>query len=242
MELVLTKNNPLIVILGLFLVMTMMMSEVSAVHSQGLHWGYEEGQEFYFNEKWLFYHGDEGEPTIQESNYLLIDPEHYPIEDPVTNDSYPPRTHFDVHWINGSPAGDEYILVGRNVAVPIGNWSLLSKVYDAYFSKVLSTENHTYSFQLVETGSEWGYTSVRTSYLIIRTRYWVDTTCYTYSKQDGVLLLLTYESVESWSNATTRYSFSRLPMNPETQAILATGLAAGVIISVLVVFTRILKR
>ena len=228
----------LAVVVGfLFLIST--ASEVSATHSQGLHWGYEEGQEFYFIEK---HHFESDEGIIELENYfLLVDSEHQSIEDPLTNDSFTPFSRFDVYWANDSSLDEDNWQVGLRLSVPIGNWSLLSKVLEASFNRREVSENYTYSFQIFETIEEWGYNTTRYNELWSGV-YSSSRTRFTYSKPDGVLLKLWWESSQSWSNDTHRYTLSRLQMDPGLQAILTSGLALGIVIVVIVLVAWIRRN
>ncbi|MFW9927746.1 MAG: hypothetical protein ACFFDM_13435 [Candidatus Thorarchaeota archaeon] len=217
-----------------FLFVISSASEVSATHSQNLHWGYEEGQGFTFIYR---RHFENDEVIIENENYfLLVGPEHPSIEDPLTNDSYTPFSRFDVYWANDSSLDEENWQVGLHLAVPIGNWSLLSKVLEASFNRRNVSEYDTYSFQIIDTINEWGYNTTST-----RSTSDGSSTRFTYSKLDGVLLELVDYSW-SWSNSTIRSTLSRLPMNPRLQAILTTGLALGIVIVVIVLVTWIRRK
>ena len=215
----------------LFLIST--ASEVSATHSQGLHWGYEEGQGFTFIERRLF-EGDESIIEI-ENYFLLVGPEHPSIEDPLTNERLPPFSRFDVYWANDSSLDEENWQVGLRLAVPIGNWSLLSKVTEARFNREEISENGTYSGLIFETNDEWGYNTTRISDI-------PSSTCFTYSKHDGVLLELLWVYSRPWNNVTSEYTLTRLPMEPRLQAILTSGLALGIVIVVIAIVAWIRRN
>ena len=221
----------------LFLIST--ASEVSAIHSQGLHWGYEEGQGFTFFENQ--YYETEEEIFGWQNYFLLLDPEHQSIEDPLTNDSFTPFSRFDVYWANDSSLDEANYPVGLHVAVPIGNWSLLSKVLEASFKREEVSENDTYLYQIFETNDEWGYNTT-TSYEWWSGAYYSSSTRFTYSKHDGVLLESLWEVSRSWNNNTSEYTLTRLPMEPRLQAILTTGLALGIVIVVIVLVAWIRRN
>ena len=142
---------------------------------------------------------------------------------------------------NDSSLDEDNWQVGLRLSVPIGNWSLLSKVLEASFNRREVSENYTYSFQIFETIEEWGYNTTRYNELWSGV-YSSSRTRFTYSKPDGVLLKLWWESSQSWSNDTHRYTLSRLQMDPGLQAILTSGLALGIVIVVIVLVAWIRRN
>ena len=222
-----------VIVIG-FLILISTASQISGTHSQGLHWGYEEGQDFFFIEKW---HYESEVETIEQENYfLLVDPEHHSIEDPLSNDSIAPFSRFDVYWANDSSLDEDNWQVGLHLAVPIGNWSLLSKVLEANFNRQEVSENETYSFQIFETIDKWGYnttTMISNLSSIIR---------FTYSKHDGVLLESLWDYSLSWNNTTSNYTLTRLLVDPKLQTILTTGIALGIVIMVIALVTWIRRK
>ena len=207
----------------------------SAAHSQILAWGYDEGQAFYFNEQ----HISNGE-EVTSTNYLLKGSEYSTIKDPLTTEDRLPMAAFDVFWPNGSLVTSFTQRVGINLAVPIGNWSLLSTVLEANLKELHSNENESYTYQLTDTTDAWGYSLVHTTYAFGSNS--AVASQYTYSKNDGVLQDWVWEYTEAWSNTSFKYVLSRLLTLPETQAILTTSLAIGILVIVLVAVTKRRKR
>ncbi len=210
---------------------------LSSAHSQGLHWGYEEDQEFYFHERTV----SEYQGNIEEMDYTFIlkDSDPFTIEDPLTNDSQPPQERFDVYWLNGTSAADGFFVTGYYAAVPIGNWSLLTQIFQTHFDNQPTLENVTYNYQFQESNTEWGFTGERTENPLVSN----DTmeARFIYSKADGVLILYTWDSNSPVHDFYIHYSLARLPMHPETQNLLATSLAIGVIAVAVVVASKFRK-
>jgi len=232
------KTSHFFITVSGILVLILLLPTISVAHSQGLHWGYEAGQEFYFHERTINKMEGEIKNNI-EYNFIFTDSELSQIEDPLTNDSYLPRSRFDVYWLNGSPAGDQFYVSGRDAAVPIGNWSLLTKVFQAHYGSRELNVNVTYDFQIQETNTEWGFISEEVQHS------WINnltiTSRSTYSKADGVLLEYIWRIESSNFDSSTDYSLSRLPMNPETQTLLTTLLAVAVLAIVVVIVSKFKK-
>ncbi len=122
---------------------------------------------------------------------------------------------------------------GAGAAVPIGNWSLLSKVFENHYTNT-SIVGHGTSFRIVEDSGTWGYVFTHPIVGLPDTNW---TYHESYSKQDGVLV----SDLEYFYNLgaeSITLSFTRLPMSPELQAILTAGIALGVVITVIVVYAR----
>ena len=115
--------------------MTLVPASVSS-HSQGLHWGFQEGDVFYFNYSW----GSSSSST--EYSYSATALEQPEITDPL------------VAGVNSFPRPK--FQLSRNVtfgpfAVPIGNWSLLSAI--AGGRDVFETDT-TWGFGII--GADYG--------------------------------------------------------------------------------------
>lgn len=207
----------------------LLVTGVSAAQSQGLRWGYEEGQQYYFAVKnWSI------NDTETQQMELMLTKGNYPsIPDPVTNDSYLPWTNFQVYFTNGSLVAGGQFSWGVGVAVPIGNWSLLSKIFENYYTNTSMSGDGT-SFRIVEDSETWGYVFSHPVTGLPDTNW---TYHESYSKRDGVLV----SDLEYFYNlgvGSMTLSFTRLPMSPELQSILTAGVALGVVVTVIVVYAR----
>ncbi|MFW9848117.1 MAG: hypothetical protein ACFFF4_03200 [Candidatus Thorarchaeota archaeon] len=228
----------LLVVIATFLFILLDVRCVSAVHSQGLYWGYQEGEEFFFIDSITVTDDEESTTTVEY--YKLVDTELSELEDPITNESYAPSARFDVYRNDGTYHEEDFLL-GSRVAVPIGNWSLLTEVYEYnLFIKDPPDENVTVSYDFIESADKWGYYWIRVdSFYGMISR---DEVKWTYSKQDGVLLEETWNSTQSWNNRSFYDTFTRLPMNPTIQSLIVTGVALGVIISTVVILVYFSKK
>ena len=209
--------------------LALLVTGVSAAQSQGLHWGYEKGQQYYFAASgWSI-----NETETQQMEFMLMKGNYPSIPDPLTNGSYLPWTEFQVYFANGSSAGAYQLLWGFGAAVPIGNWSLVSKVFENCYTNT-SMAAHGTSFRIVEDSETWGYVFSRPIAGLSNTNW---TYHESYSKKDGVLV----SDLEYFYNLgveSMTLSFTRLPMSPELQSILTAGVALGVVITVIVVYAR----
>jgi hypothetical protein len=222
----LTKNAEVAVVGTLLL--ALLVTGASAAQSQGLHWGFEKGKEYYFTEQVQSL--GETEPFRMD---LMLIPEDYPsIQDPLANGSYPPWTSFHVYFTNGSPLVNGYVETLR-VAVPVGNWSLLLDVFESYFASNPLPGTKTQSFRAAENNIDWGFV-VEQSYSLSRQNWTIQ---YSFSRQDGVLTQCS-EGSGSSDNETIIFALTRLPMDPQLQSILSAGVALGVVLAVIVVYAR----
>jgi len=210
------------------LVLTMAIPQVSAVHSQNLEWGFEEGQRYDFQESFQF-NGDEDSISVLE-RYVMVAPALPVLEDPITNI---PRANFEVFWPNNTPAsGNE--LAGRGLAVPTGNWSLLTHIYEMHgFFLQNESEFENYSVAIIDTDQEWGF-----HYVMDDNEFSSNTIRITYSKQDGILLQMLLETEHTSSGDISTYTLIRLEGYPEIVNIILTGGALALVLIVLLIITR----
>lgn len=213
--------------------LALLVTGVSAAQSQGLHWGYEEGQQYYFIERdWNI-----DQTELPAMNFMLMRSDYPSIPDPLTNSSYLPWTAFQVYFTDGRLATSQQPIWGPGAAVPIGNWSLLSKVFENHYTNTSIWGNAT-SFRLVEDSETWGFIFVRTNNALPDTN---STTHVSYSKQDGVLVS-NLQQVYELGNETLTTSFIRLPMSPELQTTLTIGGVLGVVAIAIVIYVRLRRR
>ncbi|MFW9958998.1 MAG: hypothetical protein ACFFCT_13085 [Candidatus Odinarchaeota archaeon] len=133
------KRQVLVYVLVFVFILTLRVSGttttgVEETHSQGLYWGFEEGDVFYFRIEYR----DENE-SWDYSLYATA-PELEAIPDPLT--SYIPRINLQ-HSTQ---------TLHSSSAVPIGNWSLLSATIGNTIGRHI----------LHETETKWGYEYNRT--------------------------------------------------------------------------------
>ncbi len=133
----LKRRLKLLTCIGIVSLMSLVPASVSS-HSQGLHWGFQEGDVFYFNYSW------ETSLRSNEYSYSATALEQPEITDPlVAGVNWFPRSKFQL---------------SRNVtfgpgAVPIGNWSLLSAIARGGGNDVFETDT-TWGFGTV--GADYG--------------------------------------------------------------------------------------
>ncbi|MDF1537554.1 MAG: hypothetical protein P1Q69_01450 [Candidatus Thorarchaeota archaeon] len=194
----------------------LIISPCLATHSQGFEWKYGEGVQYDFRE--TFYRGDnETTSLIYDCIYYLIAPNYTELHDPLTG--YVPARSASTYWPNGTE-----MQTGRlHFAVPVGNWSILSIIIES-----MSDENVTFS--AFESNDMWGYEQEIST----------DISSYSYreefSKYDGVLTKLTYESTIFSHHSL--YVIERLGISPIILQLVMAIVAALSIVSVLIVYHR----
>ncbi|MGY5852091.1 MAG: hypothetical protein RTU92_00830 [Candidatus Thorarchaeota archaeon] len=151
-----------------------------AATSQGLEWGVSIGDRFDF----LVSVGVSELPLHNETFYLNVTDTPV-IPDPFDNYTELPQLSFSGLWTNDTPMGESLFLLSYapTIAVPIGNWDLLSQVAENmtwFWDEPVSVEmthddlyrwGFTYTFNF--TGEQWEIGAV-------------------YSKIDGFLVKLSY--------------------------------------------------
>ncbi len=119
----------IVVFLAYTLLFCSLPSSVSATTTEGLEWGAETGDRFYYN--FNYWVAQEGTPTYtDEEFYIDVNTTELVIPDPLDSwDSMPIVPHIEA-WANGSEADLlRFITIyAWSVLVPIGNWSLLSSI------------------------------------------------------------------------------------------------------------------
>lgn len=128
-----------------------MISPVAAANNQGLSWAVASGDRFNFTVTTEI----PGEDAVNEGFYYLIDANPGTIPDDMTVWAQIPTISADTFWTNGSTAS--LGLIGADkLAVPIGNWTLLSAL----------AEDLTYpGYEDINDAAYWGY-KARTVFFI----------------------------------------------------------------------------
>lgn len=214
----------LTVVLLLMLVSFPLLRTIAPYHSQGLQWGVQEGNRYnlQLDSATVNYSGTSEQNQVIYYVLALSPP---PIPDPLTVEQGTiPVAQFQAYFNNGT------IMQGNilDIAVPIGNWSLLTAVLAEGFHNAPPDQNIQANFS--ESSTSWGYNSTwlrsgvvaPEASLVIRSEF-------QYSKADGVLL---YASTGyTFGNGTYYYEkLIRLILGSDIPRIVVTAGAAGVII------------
>ena len=153
---------------------------ILASHSQGLEWGFSEDDRFDFMETHLSILNATTTNQLGMS-YYAIAPVPPDLDDPLCKEDYMPYARAPLFYPNGTqiyPNGPK-----MRFAVPIGNWSLLSQLMLASLSR------SNQSGEIQEDNDCWGYDAV-----LSVDDFFIDTLAVKYSKADGVLLTIRYNS------------------------------------------------
>ncbi len=210
------------------------MSQSSAYESRNLKWGFEEHQGYDFVEN-VTVIGDYINSTIL-SDYLMIAPSHPPIQEEIIRI---PKADFQVRWLNDTPASG-YEHLGKGLAVPIGNWSVLYQIADerGLFDNQAEWEN--YKAGKINSNRKWGY-----KFVFFGDEFSNSTIEIVYVKQDGVLLHYYQEIDFKLTGETTIYNLSRVNVPLETEDffldsmdIVVTGIAIVTVIFTLYILHR----
>ena len=138
-------------ILAMSFVAMFLISPVAAATSEGLEWGVALNDEFTFQ----YTITEEGETILDEGVNFTIESTPGAIDDPLTNFTNIEVVDLDLVYTNGTSMGFEVLyligiaLVGGGLAVPIGNFSLLTELL---MDSIIWTENHT----IINDGTNWG--------------------------------------------------------------------------------------
>ena len=124
--------------------------------SQNLEWRIGVGDTFYYH----FYYNSEPF-LVDEELYANITGPMAAIPDPLTNFSDIPDVPADIKYLNGSDPGMMilFVLFSLKMAVPVGNWSLMTELVESVTSITVITE--TYPIQpvvIVDDWLHWGFT------------------------------------------------------------------------------------
>ncbi len=216
-----------VVIVAGTLLLALLVTGVSAAQSQGLRWGFEKGEQYYFTQS--VQNLGEAEPSQTDLMFICDD---YPlIQDPLTDYSSLPWASFQTYFTNGSPT--DTAIGELRIAVPIGNWSLLSEMFARHSANNTLPQNATPSFRIVEDNEQWGYiwewslSSPQTNFSVQ----------YSYSTRDGVLTQFSMGR-SLMNNEAALYTITRLPMDPQLQSTLTTGAALGIVVMAIAVYAR----
>lgn len=226
----------LTVVLLLMLVSCPLLRATTPCHSQSLHWGVQEGDRYDFQlDSGTVNYSGAGEQNQVTYYVLALSPPQIP--DPLTIEQGTiPVAQFQAYFNNGT------IMQGNilDIAVPIGNWSLLTAVLAEGFRNTLPDEDIRVNFS--ESSTLWGYNSTWSriglappeASPVIRREI-------RYSKADGVLL---YASTGyTYGNGTYYYErLTRLTIGSDIPRIVVTAGAAGVVILALGVLTYKRRR
>ena len=209
------KRMPLVLatlaILSIFLI-----SPVAAANNQGLSWAIASADRFDFTVKTDI----PGEDNINEGLYYVVQNNPATIPDSISMWSQIPAITVKLYWTNGSLAS--LGLIGADkLAVPIGNWTLLSS---------LAEDLAFPGYEDVNDAAYWGY-KARTAFFLpsIQLRLEVK-----WLKSDGFLSLIdatfwnTTSDSEYGSFTLTRQGGDILSLIMDN--ILYVGIGVGVII------------
>ncbi len=226
----------LVIALLLMLASCPLLRTAVPCHIQSLQWGVQEGNRYdlQLDSATVNYSGA-GEQNQVAFYVLALNPP--PIPDPLTIEQNTiPVAQFQAYFNNGT------IMQGNvlDLAVPIGNWSLLAAVLAEGFRNALPDEDTRANFS--ESSTSWGYNATWSSSVItFPEASFVVRREIQYSKTDGVLL---YASTGyTFGNGTYYYEkLTRLILGSDIPRIAVTAGAAGVIILALGVLTYRRKR
>ncbi|MFX1603047.1 MAG: hypothetical protein ACFFCK_06130 [Promethearchaeota archaeon] len=134
-------------VVGLLLAALTCSLPVAAQTNQGFEWGFEWTDEFHFD---MYLEGDG--MLIDEEIYFQLNETLPTIPDSMDNWTDIPWVTVNAYYANGTKMGIEVILflATHNMHVPIGNWPVLTSLYQS----TLSVENLTMD---PENSNFWGY-------------------------------------------------------------------------------------
>ncbi|MFW9787715.1 MAG: hypothetical protein ACFFE2_04930 [Candidatus Thorarchaeota archaeon] len=212
------------VVLVMSFVAIFLISPVAAATSQGLEWGVAQGDVFTYDFKVV----DEGDTIIDDLVNISIESAPGTIPDPLTDYSGIPIVDVNLVYANGTAMGFEALyllgiaLTGSGLAVPIGNFSLLSDLIEG---SIFWTENHT----LINDGTNWGAQFSSTD---AETRMSVSTR---YKKSDGMINRYSLEATNVTSGVSSTVSLTRTGGGLDIigllqDNILYVGIGVGVIV------------
>ena len=214
----------LLAFLAVFLVLGSLPQNLNAqtTHSQGLEWGFQEGDRFDFVETYT--EDDPENPIHIQMDYYLIAPEASVIPDPLTvNDSVLLR-RADIYFRNGTKIPSP----GIRFAVPIGNWSLLTEIRSA------TNEMYYQSGEILDEPSYWGFSYDEGG------NWSSSTTRFEFAKVDGVLLTIVYTASDIYTNISHTMTVVRVTsftMDPTILGLVAIG-GLTILVIVLLIWER----
>ncbi|MFW9932386.1 MAG: hypothetical protein ACFFDR_06990 [Candidatus Thorarchaeota archaeon] len=208
----------LVLFIAVILVISNLLLLDTSDNIQGLHWGYSEGARYDFKiEEYTDLNGS----ITKHSEYLYsISPEYSNIPDYVGVDDSIPRISFGLFYENGTTAGE------RNLAVPVGNWS----VYTEIIQKYALDENR--SVEIIDIDTEWGYNAT-----IIDYEYFTFSVLIIYSKSDGIIIEHAWEDRVS-GFFHSRDSITRISISPVIQGLAVSGIVGIGVISVIAILSK----
>jgi hypothetical protein len=168
------RNKQLVALWFLFI---LSMPILVDSQNQGLTWGFDAGKRFYFEETDTL-HRNESIVGSLSFRYYIVANNNYTITDPLT---LFPLAKEKAYFHNGSlvpPPGPGYF----GFAVPIGNWDLLETVFISQYSIYYD------EISIIDEETKWGFQTSRNSTELEESRRYV------FSKSDGVLLTLQFET------------------------------------------------
>lgn len=167
-----TSRNNQMIALGLVIILSIPILVES--HNQGLTWGFNSGERFYFKE--TSRSNISSTVVTLSREYYVVAKDNYTIPDPLL---YFILAREQTFFYNGTQLkGGDFAF-----AVPIGNWDLLEDVYLSSYSSSFDT------IAIIDEETSWGFRTTENntyreiSYLFI------------FSKTDGVLVSLLIESI-----------------------------------------------
>lgn len=151
------------------------VTPVMAATSQGLVWGIDDGDQFNFQ---MTLTGAEQEEDVNEGIYMeVLDTETIPNVLTTWDDM--PEVDLDILWENGTSMGFAVLIflgiaaTGERLAVPTGNYTLLTELLLDKYSNLTMSENSAY----------WEMTATYENELLNQT----GSVAVSYLKEDGFL-------------------------------------------------------
>ena len=177
----LIRRNGQMIALGLLIILSIPVLVDSQTH--GLTWGFTSGDKFYFKETHLS--NISNTVSTLSLEYYLIAEDYLTIQDPLT---FFPIDREATFYINGTP-----VMSGRlYFAIPIGNWDLLKDTYISSYSSYFDT------IDIIDDENYWGFRTTNNLSYLSNLSYAEESQISIFSKTDGVLVSLLYESIHSF--------------------------------------------
>jgi hypothetical protein len=133
-----------------FIILLTQTSSVAAVTDQGLEWGIEVGDRFDYNVE-VEFHNTTMDLIIDDEMYVIIN-ELPTIADHITSGAQLPMLHlainsYTTYWDNGTVMDSLWLDI-LNIGIPfmcypIGNYSLLTELFEASPATTIITQNTT---------------------------------------------------------------------------------------------------
>ena len=162
----------IVLAVSLMIILTSIPSSVAAPTNQGLEWNVSAGDKFYYNV--VLFDSTQTNPygvtDAEEDIYVNVTLAPSAIPDDVTDPSELPFVSCGFYYLNGTidtVLGSILNLGSFGMVKPIGNWSLMSELYQMIDSFFLYDANVTID---VDTWLHWGFT-MNSTYMITPTGF-----------------------------------------------------------------------